>query len=287
MRHATLSLCLIGAALLAPLPAAAQSAGQAPGTQAGAQAGAGASPAQRQRMPTGWQVQAGAGVIVNPEFQGADSYQVLPIPFVDVSYRDAKGTKLFFNVPQGLGGYFVRHRDQDSGFQFNLGAGVAPGFINRGENDIPGLDSLNIAIEGRLYAEANWRNFSLTLTSAQALGTGHEGFWSELGASYQTRVGMRGFFRVGPTLRFVDNVYADSFYSISLRESEASGLDSFEAGSGIESIGLQSVLSVPIKGRWRWTAVAGANQLLGDFADSPVVQDETQLFFLSAVTYSF
>ena len=31
----------------------------------------------------------------------------------------------------------------------------------------------------------------------------------------------------------------------------------------------------------------GANQLLGDFADSPVVQDETQLFFLSAVTYSF
>jgi outer membrane scaffolding protein for murein synthesis (MipA/OmpV family) len=39
--------------------------------------------------------------------------------------------------------------------------------------------------------------------------------------------------------------------------------------------------------RWRWTGIARAARLIDNAADSPVVQDMTQMFLLMSVTRRF
>jgi MipA family protein len=53
-------------------------------------------------------------------------------------------------------------------------------------------------------------------------------------------------------------------------------------------LGLQGLVSLPVgQSKWRFTTLFRASRLLNDAADSPIVVDETQLFFLAAVTRSF
>jgi hypothetical protein len=42
-----------------------------------------------------------------------------------------------------------------------------------------------------------------------------------------------------------------------------------------------------LESRWRWTGIARAARLIDNAADSPVVQDKTQLFLLMSVTRRF
>ena len=106
-----------------------------------------------QAMPqTGWQTDLGVGLIVNPEYQGAEDYRVLPVPYFDVRYVDSRGTKLFFSVPQGFGGYLVRERLQN-GNRIALSAAVAPGFQNRDPEDVDGIDTFGVGVEARVGAE--------------------------------------------------------------------------------------------------------------------------------------
>ncbi|MEM9385590.1 MAG: MipA/OmpV family protein [Pseudomonadota bacterium] len=253
--------------------------------QAPADRPAGASPG-RPPVQTGWQTDLGAAIIANPRFQGSDDYQLLPVPYFDVRYNDRKGNLLFANVPQGLGGYFLRVVDS-GGRRLAASASIAPGFANRDPDDLEGLETFGTAIEARMQLEYGTRRFGIQASVAQALGTGHEGFYADLGASWRTRVGQRGFLSLGPNIRWGNDQFLGALYGVSEAEATATGLGAFDAGSGVERIGLQGVLSLPVNDRWRWTTVAQVGRLLGDAGDSSLTDSKTQAFVLMALTRRF
>lgn len=238
---------------------------------------------QRQGPPRieGWQVDVGVGVIAGPEFLGNESYRVLPIPFIDIRY----GENLFFNVPQGLGGYVVNTRSGKFGFK--LGAALAPNFSGRSAGDIPGLDTINPAIEGRGYAEFSYGAWSLNLTAAQDVGTGHEGFYSDLELGYSKRIGQRGFGRLSGSVRYADDVYLDSFYRITNADSRATGLDRFNPSSGFESYAVQALYAHAFNRRWRATIIGQARFAVDDARRSPITDTNTAVSFITALTYRF
>lgn len=293
----TVLLTLLGSALVSALVCGTAQAAEADGASAvesgaeravGAASAAASRPAagaaqQRRGPPTGWTTELGAAVIVNPEFQGAESYQVLPVPYFDFRYRDEKGVKYFANVPQGFGGYFLRQTSAD-GRRLAASAALAPGFANRDPDDFDGLDTFGPGIEARARLEYGTRRWGLDAQVAQALGSGHEGLYLDLGASWRTRVGQTGFLSVGPSLRFGDDTYMSALYGITAREEARTGLRAFDAGAGFESLALQGVLSVPITGKWRFTGVARFGQLIGDAEDSSLTEEPVQAFMLFAAT---
>ena len=236
----------------------------------------------------GWRNQFGLGFIANPKFVGSDEYNMRVIPYVDLRYFDAKGTRVFANVPQGLGGYFYRSRDGAKGRFLNIGGAIAPGFNVR-DDSIEGLDEIGLSTEARLYVEAGGRSWTATATLAQDLGSGHEGAYLDLGVARRGRLGEgSGFYAVGPVLRVGDTTYKDAFYGVTEEDSIETGLPQYSADGNIERLGLQGLVSLPIgRSPWRFTTVFRASRLLNDAADSPIVIDETQLFFLAAVTRSF
>lgn len=263
------ALVALGVALATSLPA---HAGPAPDARP-----QGMPPAP----PTGWTTDLGVGAIVNPERQGGDEYQVRPIPFFDVRYRDERGVKLFANVPQGIGGYVYRNGDRRSRTAVSLA--IAPGFATR-DDDIQGLPEIDIATEARLGFEFTRGAWMASAQLGADLGTGHEGAWVDLALQRQGRLGRRGFWSLGPTLRIADEDYADSQYGISAAEAVASGLPAHDAGSGAEQLSIGGVVSMPIGEKWRWTAAGRVGRILGDRGDSPVVDERTQGFLLFAVS---
>ena len=239
-------------------------------------------------MRAGWRTEFGIGAIANPKFVGSDEYNTRVIPYLDLRYLDQKGTRFFVNVPQGLGGFFYRSAAPRSGSFFNVGAAVAPGFNVR-DDSIEGLDEVGVSTEARLYVQAGGRSWAATATLAQDVGSGHEGSYLDLGVNYRGRIGERGgFFAVGPVLRYADSTYTGSFFGITDEDAVDTGLPAYDANAGFERLGVQGLVSLPIKGsKWRFSAIARASRLFEDAADSPIVVDENQFFFLTSVTRSF
>lgn len=247
---------------------------------------AGSLHAQPPGFQLGWQTDLGLGVIVNPEYQGAEDYRVLPVPYFDVRYVDERGVKTFINVPQGIGTYLVRERT-DSGNRFAVSAAVGPGFQNRDTDAFLGLETFGIGIEGRLGVEYDVGSWSLRGQVAQAIASGHEGLYADFSAGYRFAVsglGRGAFASVGPALRFGNSSYMSALYGVTARESLASGLRAFDAGSGLESAAVQGVLSFPVGEKWRFTGVARMAELLGDAGGSSLTAQSTQFFIVTALT---
>lgn len=234
----------------------------------------------------GWQAELGGAVIFNPEFQGAEDYRILPVPYFDVRYVDREGTLFFANVPQGVGGYLLRSRDP-AGRSFSLGAALAPGFANRDPEDLPGLETFGTGLEARLLLDYGGRNWGAQARIAQGVIGGHESLYADLGASWRRRFGRGGFLAVGPNLRFGGSGFMEALYGVTAAEAAATGLAPFDAGAGLESVSVQGVLSVPVRGPWRFTTVGRLGVLQGDAADSSLTQASTQVFLLTAVTRQF
>jgi outer membrane scaffolding protein for murein synthesis (MipA/OmpV family) len=258
------------------------------GSEGGAVAAASGVPSGRGPARAGWSTEVGVGFIANPKFVGSDEYNTRVIPYLDLRYLDAKGTRVFANVPQGIGGFVYRARDRESGRFLNIGGAIAPG-LNVRDDSIEGLDEVGVSTEARIYLQAGGRSWAATATLAQDVGSGHEGAYLDLGVSKRGRLGgPGGFYAVGPVLRFGDTTYKDAFFGVTPEDSIETGLPEYQAESGVERIGLQGLVSLPMgRSKWRFTALARASQLIDEAADSPIVVDETQFFFITSVTRSF
>lgn len=246
------------------------------------------APAQAGAAGMGWRSEIGPGVIINPESVGGDDYNLIPVPYFDFRYIDEKGTRYFANIAQGLGAYLYRDRNFQSGRFLNVSAALAPGFNVRSD-DIPGLAEVDIATEVRLAVETGGRSWTANASLARDVGSGHEGMYLDVSLARRGAIGKRGgFYAVGPVLRLGDEDYKDSLFAVTAAESAASGLPEYSAGAGLERLGLQGLISLPMgDSRWRWTTIARAARLIDNAADSPVVANETQLFLLMSLTRRF
>lgn len=228
----------------------------------------------------GWQVDVGIGSIISPEYLGASDYRVMPIPYIDVRY----GENLFLNVPKGLGGYVVNSQYGD--ISVKLGAAIAPNFFNRDAEDFPGLSEVKMAAEARGYGEFKYGNFSLDVTVAQDVGTGHDGAYSDISLGYGKRLG-DGFFKVSGSVRLADKTYMNSFYTVTAADSITSGLNPYRADSGLERFSLSALYAYEFNDRWRMTVITNADFLQNKAKASPIVEKSNSVTVISALTYRF
>lgn len=228
----------------------------------------------------GWQVDVGIGSLITPEYMGASSYRFMPIPYIDVKYKDI----LFMNVPKGIGGYIIDTGDRD--FSLKIGGAVAPNFMNRDAEDFVGLPEIGLEFEARSYVEMKMGDFSLDFTLAKGLGNGHGGFYGDISVGWSQRVG-DSFLKLSASTRIAANDYMRSFYSVRPVDTIPSGLSAYRADGGIESASVSALYAYKISEKWRASVILSGNHLLGNAADSPIVENRTSVTAISALTYRF
>ncbi len=234
--------------------------------------------------PGDWDVTVGAGALFAPEYEGSDEYEVRALPFVDVEYKD----RVRFNVVDGL---------QVSAFKtdnIDLGVGLSADF-GRDDSDgdrLNGIGDIDPAIEAHLFAKVKHERVDASITIAQDTGLtddGHDGTTIDLQAGYAIPVSQKLFVRPSLSTTWASDRYMESYFGISNAQAANSraGLRQFSTESGFKDI-TGNVLGVyRLNENWSVNGLGRVTQLLGDAADSPIVEDETQLMLGSFVTYTF
>ncbi len=246
-----------------------------------------ASPAAGQDTLEG---QIGAGVGIGPEYEGADAYK--PIPIVPLSLR-YKGFGLQ-TAGQGL-------QLDVSGIRF---IDFGPILQYRGGRDddvddpvVALLPEVDPAVEVGGFVAINLPFFFPGTDAFTFIGRasfdvadGHGGLLVEPALRYSLPIGddLRLNFIGGTT--FVTENYNETYFGVSQAASELSGLPGFDAGSGFKDVTGTFAMNYFFAEHWGLTGIFRVTRLVGDAADSPIVQDRgspTQFLGGVAVTYRF
>jgi len=255
---------------------ASSQSGDAPGAQQTATSPAGPDVDDSVFDETWLTVGLGAGYV--PSYGGSDDYVVFPLPLVagrvgGVGVRPAAAGVTLDLLSPGL----APAPTQD--VQFSLG----PTFrfrndrVNQIEDDVvEAAGELDTAIEvgaaGGVSFPGVLNQFDRVTIGAAVrhdiLGA-HEGLLVEPNISYFTPLSRAAIVTLSAGVQFVDDDFADYYYSVSPSQSAASGLPEFEAEGGLNSYSLNLIAGYDLDGN----ALNGGLSLFGIGSYSRLVND--------------
>jgi MipA family protein len=237
-----------------------------------------ATPGQSQTLGDGavWNVQIGAGVAYQPTFEGAADTEVQGLPFFSVTYGD--------RLSLGVDG-LVYHVYQQGPLQVSTRLGYDFG---RAEADDPHLAGLG-DIDG---------GATLGLGADYAIGPAE--VFARLDKSFGDVDGLVGTVGAGVSqplgnvllgaeisATWADSTHMQGYFGVTAAQSAASGLAAYDAGAGVKRVDLALSAMYQISDNWSLRGEIGLGKLIGDAADSPVLQDSTQTSASILVGFSF
>ena len=256
-------VALGGLALLASGPAAAQSAGDPFGL-------------------FGDRWQAGGLVYVSPKFEGSKSYSVIGFPVIAPAGLGDAG------VIQVNGIDDIRWRALQFGaFEFGPLGGYRFG---RSEDDATRLFGTG-DIEGGLVLGgfATYRTGPLALSASYH----HQATGDETGGLF--RLSAQAITKLAPGVKLTTTLgtnyatddYMTSFFGVTAFQSAASGLPVYLPSAGFKDVHIGAVGTIDLNDRWTLMLIGRYSRLIGDAADSPIIETENQFYGGAALSYKF
>lgn len=237
----------------------------------------------------------GAGWV--PDYEGSDDYKMIPAAFVRGRISGfsffTRGTYLYVDVLRGSG-------DMDFNFGPILGwRGNRSGDVKDSAVDkLPELDS---AIELGGFAGVSWHgltnpydSLSVRVDVVTDVSGAHESTVISPTIDFGTPLSRTFYVGASAGLDWAGGGYADYYYSITPAEGLVAGLPAYDADGGLKSwrLGLIANHSITgdLTGGFSVFGAGGYTHLVGDFADSPVVDDRgstSQWFGALGIAYTW
>lgn len=243
----------------------------------------------------------GVGGGYGPSYEGSDDYVLFPAPIAQGSIGGfdfgARGPGLYVDL--------IADSNSDSNVKFLAGPLVRVRLDRNSKIKDPvvrALGKVDVAVEVGATAGVS---FSKVLHAYDTLTISSDIQWDMAGAhkgrlitpniSYSTPLSEAIFTSVSLSATHVDGNYADTYFSIDALGSAASGLPTFDAGSGWKSYGASLLGGVDLSGDardggWGAFALVSYSRLTGDAKRSPVTSirgDADQWFLAAGVSYTF
>ncbi len=228
-------------------------------------------------------VSVGAGLGFKPDYEGSSDYEAVPVPFANVKFGNGMFVKL-------LGLNLRANLIPDK--MWNLG----PVYNYRGERDdvdnsaVDDMKKVSDANELGLFGGFNIDNWFVSLEFLADMGDAYDGWYSKLRGGYNWVINPSWALSIGASTTYADDDYMQTYFGVSRQDAARSGLDRYNADSGIKDVGLDLGLNWIITQSWSAKGIASYTQLVGDADDdSPVVDEgsEGQFFGAALVVYTF
>ena len=227
-----------------------------------------------------WQV--GGFVYISPTYEGGKSYDVIGLPFIAPAGLGEGGALQIKGIDD------VRLRlFQTGAFEFGPLAGYR---FSRDEDDAARLNGMG-DIDGGLVAGA----FATYRAGpfATSLSYHHQATGDETGGLI--RFGLEHFHRLSPRMKVTTSLgtnyatedYMAAFFGVTGAQSVASGLDAYDASAGFKDVYAGVTASIDLSDRWSLLLMGRYARLIGDAADSPVIETENQLYGGVGLSYKF
>jgi len=227
-------------------------------------------------------VKVGLGVAAIPDYEGSKDYTAAPIPFVSFVEKSGMSAELLGNVlrvnvvPSNTWrfGPLVRYRAERDDV----------------ENErVDVMKKVDDAIEVGGFAGFDINNWSLKVDVAHDTSGTYNGTVGGISLGY-TWLANPWRFTLSGLSTFADDRYMQTYFGVDAANKGNSGLRDYSLGGGVKDVGASFLAGYKIDDRWGVIGALRYTVIVGDAADSPLVQDEGsegQVLFGVLATYSF
>ncbi len=200
-----------------------------------------------------------------PSYPGSDDYVLRPL--IDFSRADT-GELFAFEAPDESFGFPVYRND--AGFAFGPSLGVEG---KRSPDDVGGaLPKVGFTVEVGAFAQLQATERFRLRGDVRYGVTGHEGIIAVVGGDYVVRDGDRQLLSIGPRVTVTDASYQNAYFGVMPQDAAASGLPAYDSGGGVQAVGGIIGYIQQFSPQWGIYSYAKYDRLVGDPADSPVVE---------------
>ena len=228
-------------------------------------------------------ISVGLGAAVVPDYEGSEDYQVVPVPFLTVKFKNHMSIDWVANkaranlIPSstwkaGPVLQYIRERDDVDSDKVD---------------DLEDVDA-SLMVGGFLGFEIN--NWNAGVEAMADVADGNDGATIRIKGGYKIPIAQTWSISIDAFTTWADDDYMDAYFDVDARDSARSGLNTFDADSGFKDVG--GILSVSYSpwNHWSIMGVGAYKRLLDDAEDSPVTDDEgdeNQFFGGALVIYHF
>lgn len=222
---------------------------------------------------TGWSGHLVAGAVAVPDYEGSEDYQAAPLIGAklgyDSYYLEIQGLELRANLSP-----FAR-------WEFGPIVGLRGGRDDVRNDRVDALRDIDDSVEVGAFIKVSLYQLAdpsdeLAFGMDVKTGTSSDGKGTtvSLGPTYSFSPMERLHIGLGVSATFADSDYVDTYFGIDATDALRSGLSSYDGDGGLKDIGIALDVGYQLTEHWGVMGFAGYTQLVGDAADSPVVDDE-------------
>jgi outer membrane scaffolding protein for murein synthesis (MipA/OmpV family) len=216
----------------------------------------------------------GGILVVKPKYEGSSEYKAIGFPYILPSFSGGSG---FFSRIDARDIDDVRFElIQRDGFI----AGPVVGYsLGRDESDgdlLHGLGDIDGGLVAGGFIGYRWGRFQIDAAYKHFFDDS-EGYQIDLNAKVERRISERMTLTGSVGATYADENYMDTYF----------GAGAFQADAGFKDVHLQVGLKAELDPHWTARASVRYSRLLGDAADSPIVEDENQWTGLVGLSYKF
>ncbi len=226
-----------------------------------------ASPTPSDKEPHGksdWRLILGAGALYRPDYPGSDDLETRAVPLIFAEYGErlylrgtTAGARLWGNGVWGLDAVARYHSGRDSD-----------------DNSIlEGLEDIDAGVDGGLALNVGRGPWKAQLAVYQDISSSHDGLYIDLEAGRTFTLNPRLQLELEASATWADADFTDAYFGITPDQAMTTGLPVHEAEAGMKDVGLSLGLNYSPGRHWLVRAQVGVARLLGDAADSPLVED--------------
>ncbi|RTL72616.1 MAG: MipA/OmpV family protein [Hyphomicrobiales bacterium] len=226
-----------------------------------------------------WQI--GAGVVVVPKFEGAKTYQAVPFPFIAPSGLN-QGTG--FVQVRGLDDFRLRFF-KSNGFEAGLVTGYRLGRDSSDSSKLAGFNDINGGLV--LGGYAGYRAGPLFFSASyhhQVTGDDTGGVVRLL-AEHTSRLDRSTTLTATVATNIASKDYMQTYFGVT--PAQAGLLPVYSASAGFKDVSASLTAAVELDPKWTLYMTGKYTRLVGDAADSPVIDTPNQFFAGAGLTYKF
>lgn len=258
---------------------------------------AGTAWADEAKKPAGedndWRLTLGVGGKVSPDYEGSDDYEGTPLPLIDLSWKDKVSIGTLGGPGVKVNFFEIKGPTPNDKLTFSTTARYGGGRDQDDNDALVGLGDIDGGVTLGLGADYQYQDFGISLAVNHDVTGDRDGTTVKAGLHYSVKVGLpRTKLTLGTDMTWADDEYMGNIFGISAAQSATSrrGFGAFDASSGIKDVGV----SAKLMHRWDENigilGQVGYSRLLGDAADSPIVDedgDAGQFSALIGISYSW
>lgn len=212
------------------------------------------------------------GVGRAPDYFGSDDYFSGPAPAANFSLGDSRYLSI-------TGNYFALNVSTDRNWRFGPSAVYRFGRDESVDDPVVSRmaeidDTIEIGgfLRYQALASSDQRDrWSIGGNIAFDAGGAHDGYVASTTFQRWLPVGRFGALGLAGSVSYGSENYSDTYFSVSAADALATGLPQYSAGDGLRDARVMAVFVHPVSRHWLLGAGVMYSRILGDTADSPVV----------------